>query len=46
MKKKLMYEVPDAELIVFNCQKALMASDFKTEQLTEGNSSWWNDEEE
>lgn len=46
MKKKLMYEVPDAEVIVINCQKALMASDFETEQLKEGNSSWWDDKEE
>jgi hypothetical protein len=40
------YEQPSAELIVVRFEENMMASDFETKQLQEGNTNWWNDDEE
>ena len=46
MLKKQLYEAPDAELLVVKFEENLLASPFKVNQLQEGNTSWWDDEEE
>ncbi len=46
MKKKLYLESPQAELIIVRFEENMMASDFEVKQLQQGNSSWWDDEEE
>lgn len=40
------YEQPSAELIVVRFEENLLASEFGVQQLQEGNSNWWQDEEE
>ena len=46
MNKKLQYSAPEAELLVVRFEGNLMASEFEVKQLEEGNSSWWDDDEE
>ena len=46
MRKNQFYEAPDAELLVVRFEESLLASEFKVNQLQEGNSSWWADDEE
>lgn len=45
MNKKLYLEAPQAELIVVRFEENMMASDFETKQLQEGNTNWWTDDE-
>ena len=40
------YEQPSAELIVVRFEENMMASDFETKQLQQGNTNWWDDGEE
>ena len=46
MNKKLLYSAPEAELLVVKFEENMMTSEFEVKQLSEGNSSWWVDEEE
>lgn len=46
MNKKQYFEAPQAELIVVRIEENMMASEFEVKQLEEGNSSWWDDEDE
>ena len=43
---KKTYENPESELIAVRFEENLMASEFEVKQLQEGNSSWWDDDEE
>lgn len=45
MNKKT-YENPESELLMVRFEESMMASEFKVQQLEEGNSSWWDDDEE
>ena len=46
MNKKTYFEAPSAELIVVRFEENMMTSDFKVQQLQQGNTSWWEDDED
>ena len=46
MIQKQLYSAPEAELLVVRFEGNFMASDFEVNQLKEGKSSWWDDEDE
>ncbi len=43
---KKTYENPESELICIRFEENMMASDFETKQLQQGNTNWWDDGEE
>ena len=46
MIKNKFYEAPESEPIFVRIEDNLLASDFKATKLNEGNTTWWDDEEE
>jgi len=46
MIKKSFYEAPEAELLLVKFEESFLASEFKVNQLQEGNTSWWADDED
>ncbi|MBR5678736.1 MAG: hypothetical protein IKX20_11485 [Paludibacteraceae bacterium] len=46
MHTKQFYEAPEAELLVVRFEENLMASPFTITQVEQGNTNWWEDDEE